>query len=66
LFSTQITQERKRELANITQLSLKKKKTNPSFSRQTNTEKLTNQKLTQYFCYVAEKLTNEQKNGMRT
>jgi hypothetical protein len=39
----------------------KKKKTNPSFSRQTNTEKLT-----QDFCYVAEKLTNQQKNGMRT
>jgi hypothetical protein len=38
-----------------------KKKTNPSFSRQTNTEKLT-----QDFCYVAEKLTNQQKHGMRT
>jgi hypothetical protein len=47
----------------------KKKKNNnnnPSFSRQTNTEILTTQKLTQGFCYAAEKLTNQQKRGMRT
>jgi hypothetical protein len=44
----------------------KKKKPNPSFSRQTNTEILTKQKLTQDFCYAAEKSTNQQKKGMRT